>query len=169
MCAVAMIPLAISAVSALYSAKQQGDAASNQQAAIVANNNTQMASVLDQYRQANEGAGNDIATRARDAMVERGRLSAISGDAGVGGASSERLLQESQGNEGRDVSTIQQNLKNTDQQILNTARGINSTTQTRLSSVTKPSLIGTGLQIAGAAATTYAEQNKLKNKAQGVN
>jgi hypothetical protein len=118
---------------------------------------TQMEAVPEQYRQNDAQAANDMAERARQALIERGRLSVLGGESGLSGVSTQRLLHESAFTEGTDISTIDQNRVNTNNQIYAEAKGARATTQSRIASINRPSLIGTGLQIAGDFAKQSAK------------
>lgn len=111
----------------------------------------QMADLPRQYGQVNEQAIDKMGVRAREAMIERGRLAAIAADSGAGGGVSvTRIENESRFTEGTDVATIDRNRKNALDQIYAEAKGAQSNTYTRMSGISSPSLLGTGLQIAGA-------------------
>jgi len=122
-----------------------------QRAAIEAGYAAQMADLPRQYGQVNEQAIDKMGLRAREAMIERGRLAAIAADSGMGGGVSvTRMENESRFTEGTDVATIDRNRKNALAQIYAEAKGAQAGATTRMSSISTPSLLGTGLQIAGA-------------------
>lgn len=154
--------LIISAVSAVATYAQANQAANRQnsalaQAAIVNNE-----AATEQYRQIDAQATDNMSARAREAMIEQARLRVVSGETGLAGVSADRLTQESKFNEGTDLASIASNRTNTLNQAYLEARGGAASMQSKANSINRPSLLGTGLQIAGAAASYGAETERLK-------
>jgi hypothetical protein len=121
-------------------------------AAIEQNHYAQQAQILEQQKQITAQATDKMTERAKEAMVERGRLRAIQGESGLSGNTSDRILRESYFNEGQDIASIESNRKNSIKQSKLEAEGLRAQNQSRINSIKRPSLIGTGLQIGTALA-----------------
>lgn len=141
---------------------QQRGAADAQAAAIQANHEQQMRAYEEQQRQNNAAAAQQMSERAREAMIERARLRVIAGESGLAGISTDRIENQSRFNEGYDIASIEANRSNSAAQLYNEARGLRAQSQSRLNSINRPSLLGSGLQIIGAVAGAGAEQERLK-------
>lgn len=111
----------------------------------------------EQRQQIAKQAANDETERMRASQQETSKLRVISGESGALGITSDRLLQDSKFQEGSDIATIEANkvsaLKQTD---LTGLSNYNQNTSTVNQAANRaPTLLGTGLQIAGSAANTY--------------
>jgi hypothetical protein len=146
------VPIALAAVSVIQSINQnnlQKKQADMQQQAVEAGREAQLAALRTQEQQINEQASEDASVRARQAVIERGRLASIAADSGLGGRGAAMLENDSKFRQGYDISTIQVNrdrmiAENHAQRGVAIAGG-----DAKLASITRPSMIGTGLQIAG--------------------
>ncbi len=145
---------ALSFVNQLQAANAQADA-------IEANYRQQMESTAEQQRQNNAAAAQQMSERAREAQIERARLRVLAGESGLSGVSTDRIENASRFNEGYDIATIEANRLNASKQITNEAKGIRAQSQSKLNTIDRPSLIGTGLQIVGSIAQTGAETERL--------
>jgi hypothetical protein len=163
MCAPAFIPLAIALVSAMSQNRdQKAQYATNQLVADqdLAENTKALA---EQRGQIKAKAADEMSERARVALIERGRLRAIAGDSGVTGNSQQRVEDESRFLEGQDLSAIEMNRENALKQNTRNVTAAQLDAQRQKLGVAAPSLLGAGLQIAGAAAKTYAATKKPTN------
>lgn len=111
----------------------------------------------EQRDQISKQSANDITERARQAQIEQGRLRVITGESGALGFTQDRLLQDSEFQEGTDIATIEANrtsaLKQTDFSALsNYNQNVSSINQARNRA---PTLLGTGLQIGGTLGSSY--------------
>jgi len=154
--------LAAQAASSVVGYFQASSQAKSQEAAIQANYAQQMEAAQEQQRQNNASAAQTMSERARESMIERGRLRAISGESGLAGVSTDRLFDQTRFNEGYDMATIEANRSNTSAQLYQEAKGLRAQSQSKMNAINRPSLIGTGLQIVGAVAGAGAEQERLK-------
>jgi opacity protein-like surface antigen len=153
---------AIAIVSAVASAAATNSAARAQNKAIEEGYAQQMETVQEQYKQIDAQAAQQMSERGLEAMKERARLRVIAGESGaLGGVSNERIMNESKFNEGTDIATIEANRSNNLKQTHLEAKGIRAGSVKQLSQVKQPSLIGTGLQIAGIYADEKAKKDKL--------
>lgn len=155
--------LAISAVSAAVSYTQAKSAADNQQKAIQANTEQQMKTLVTQQWQARGNAAEQMSARAKAAAVERGRLTVIGAETGLGGVNSNHIFNEADFNAGQDITSIQRNARNIQEQSSLQQRGITAQAQGQLNTISRPSALGAGLQIAAAGASAYGGyQDKMK-------
>ena len=112
---------------------------------------------LDEQRsQIGKQAANDETERRRAAQVEQGKLRVITGESGALGISSDNLMEDSAFQAGSDIATIDSNKVSAMKQTDFTAMSnYNQNTSMVNSAASKaPTLVGTGLQIAGNTATT---------------
>ena len=138
--------------------------ASAQSKAIAANDAQQQETMRERMKQYNAQAVDQKSERSREAVIERGRLRAVQGESGLTGNTQSRVIGESYFNEGYDMSSIESNRKKEVAQVQLEAKGLRAHSQSQLHSVRQPSLIGTGLQIAGIAANTRATQQLGKQR-----
>jgi hypothetical protein len=142
-----MLGLAIASSAAAYVGTSQAAAAKEK--ATIANAEQQQDSMLTQQWQARGQAQDQMSQRAKEATQERGRLAVISAESGLAGNTQDRLYNESLFNEGQDITSIQRNARNTQQQSELEKQGIRAQTQGQLNTIERPSALRTGLQIAG--------------------
>lgn len=112
--------------------------------------NAQMRQVAEQQKQINQQATDEETLRMREARVELGRMRTMGAESGLAGINAGRLEGEVEFNAGSDVSTISANRTARQNQLTAEAEGLRAGSSARLASIKQPSLIGTGLQIAGA-------------------
>lgn len=150
------ISIAMSAATAglsYFEGQQAADdqAEALQQGAALMNEQTR-----EQYRQVNAQASDEMSARALQARQERARLRVVAGESGIGGNLVDRALNQSLFNEGTDIATLENNRANTAAQLHEEAKGRTANAQSQMNSIKRPSLIGTGLQIGGAALNAYS-------------
>jgi hypothetical protein len=141
-------------ISTRQSAKAQ-DAAIRQNAAI---NQERMTA---QVRQTNDAAREEMSERARQAMIERGRLQVIAGESGLSGW--DREVNSTFYSESTDIATLESNRRNRIEQMNVEGRASTANTNNQLASVKRPSLLGTGLQIA-AAGVNHQTAKELRSR-----
>lgn len=158
--------MAIGAASAVTSHMQQAKQTKAAERAIQENYSQQMDSLNLQYDQTNKQAIDEMSARAREAMIESAKLRAFSGESGLAGISNERIQNESGFNLGTDISSIESNRQASLRQLHQEGRGVRAQTTSKMNEVMKnrPSLIGTGLQIAGVAASAASNYQAAKAK-----
>lgn len=156
---------AVSSVASIASFAAQSQSADRQSAAAQAAYDSQVTQVRNEQTQSAQAAGAQMSERARQAMIETGHLQALSNESGTnGGGSNDRVTNEANFNGGTDIATLQANAESQQRQLSMQANGAYSQAAQRMSSIQQPSLIGTGLQIAGAglsAATGLQRANAL--------
>ena len=146
----AMVGISAASAAVSYAGQQaQADAIS---ASAKQSNDAQMSQLQIQRQQINEQAADQMSERAKQAQAMDARLRVSAGESGVSGPTVDRLSNEIYANEDQDITHIQKNRSNSMQQSGATADGINAQTQSMLNQAPRPSIIGSGLQIAGTAA-----------------
>ncbi len=125
----------------------------------IEDNYSQQTEVLKtQYSQTNRQAADEMSVRARESQMEQARLRVIGGESGLAGGSNDRILNEGLFNFGTDIASIESGRQNTLRQLKEEGKAVRAGNQSQVNQIKRPSLIGTGLQIAGAAVdsgTTY--------------
>ncbi len=101
-----------------------------------------------QQHQADQQATEQMVERSRRAVAEIGQMNAIFADTGVSGNTHDRLVNEAQANADADLTTIERNRQNRATQNDFEGAAIQAQAQARINSAPRPSIIGTGLQIA---------------------
>lgn len=156
-----LVVSAVTAVAGHQAQSQQAKAEDKATKIAYANDQTQLA---EQYKQQNDELNQQQTERSRAAMFEKGRLNAAYGEAGVEGASLDRILNQSDFNLGTDLSTMEANRSNLTKQTMLEGRGLQSTAQSRFNSTMRPSRLNTGLQIAGSAVDAYSSYKSSQAK-----
>ena len=140
----------LSIAGAAFNFMKQSQAAEAQSAAITNEQNAKNAAVQAQYNENRQNLTEQASQAAIDEKVATAQLRAVAGESGLSGGSQERAVSQAQVTYGRDIATIEANRVRSAAQA---ERGIvanNTSAAAKQSSVTRPSIIGTGLQIAGA-------------------
>lgn len=153
--------LAIGVGSAVSGFVQQGQQAKAADKSAQENYAQQSEALKRQYDQTNKQATDEMSARAREAQIETARLRVLGGESGLSGGSNDRIENESQFNKGTDIAALESNRRNSLTQLYQEGRAIRGDQQARINSIKRPSLIGTGLQIAGAATDAAATHKAL--------
>lgn len=163
MCGPAAPFLAMAALSigtTLYQADQQNKLADRQEQVIHRNQILENAQVSQQYDQQNREAMNQTSQRYQEYMVDMGRLRAAGAESGLLGNTNEKLADTVTNKAESDMATIESNRQAAVQNTNYQGQAAYQKAQGQLANVQRPSTIGTGLQIAGEAATTYGSYKK---------
>lgn len=150
MCSLPAVAIGVQVASSLFGYNEQKRQAGKQNQAIERGQQSQEAALTEQSAQVDAQSTDNMSLRAREAMIERGRLAAVAADSGLGGAGAERLANASRFAEGFDTAALEENRKRTQRQIDRQRDAVRANTDARYASVVQPSLIGTGLQIGGS-------------------
>lgn len=118
-------------------------------------------------------ATTEAGERALLAQLDLGKIAVMAGEAGIGGNTVQRLKQDAMMQAGRDTTSININRENKLQQnamevfasYMQAVGGSNKAETRRRSAVAEadakaPTLLGTGLQIAGAAGKYYTDTRR---------
>lgn len=160
-----MLAISAAGTAVAYNAqRQQSKAVANAANASLKN---QMDQLSLAQAQTNEQTSDAQSERARQAMVERGRLQAIFGESGMQGLSADRIFGESYFNEGTDIASLENDRQNKIQQLQLEKSGASAQYVSRVNSAPRPSALTAGLQIAGSAASLYAQSRAKDSKAGG--
>lgn len=154
---VSITTLAISAVSSVAAYSGQRQQARAQEAGIRANYRERDAAMQAQQFEQNQQATQQMSQRAVEALRQRGRLAAALADSGLGGSSQSRLFGDIDMQEATDLATLEANRASAIAQGERQRRANTSGTNAELASIRQPSLLGTGLQIAGAGLDSYTD------------
>lgn len=172
MCNPAIAMFALTAASSAMQYRQQQNAAADQNAMEAQNRYNALAATRDSYAQMNErqlqetdAAGQAIQSRRLDETRQLSAARTAAGEAGITGFSVDALMRDISDRTAGDVGAIQNNLDWTLTQAQHQQRGIQSTGQSRINSVSRargPSALAAGLQIASGGVNAYNYNQSLK-------
>jgi hypothetical protein len=161
----AIASFAASAAGSIATYAAQSSSASRQTDAAQAAYDSSVTQLRNQQVESSQAASAQMSERARQALVETGHLQALANESGTnGGGSNDRVTNEAAFNAGTDIATMENTAASQQRSLADQARGTYATAQQRMSSIQQPSLIGTGLQIAGAglsSATSIQKANAI--------
>lgn len=161
---VTIATLALSAASTVAQYSGQRSAARAQESsardALIANQ-----TALDvQQLQQNERASQEMSVRAREALVQRGRLAAIAAEGGAGN-SMDRIAGEINLATATDLATIERNRVMQQNQSQLQKAGMAARAQSEINMIKRPSEIGLALDLMATGlkgAAAYDKRNTLK-------
>lgn len=153
--------LAMSAGSAVLGLISQANNADAQESAVRANAAAQAEQTKQQYTQINQQATDKMSARAREALIEQGRLRTVSGETGLAGISADRIQAESQFNAGTDMASMNVNRVSALEAARLGAQANVAKSMSQLNSIAQPNIAATGLQIAGAYGSYRTEQLRI--------
>jgi hypothetical protein len=156
--------MAVSAAAAVVQAQDQKKTANAQTKMIEDGYTRDQFATQRQYTEQQAVSQEDLGQRQREHLIEEGRLQAIGAESGVTGNTNDRIMQEEKNNTDKDISTIEANRVRSNESVHTQATGKQSAANVQLAGIRRPSALGTGLQIAGSMASTYASANKPTNK-----
>lgn len=156
-----------SAAASAASYVQQSQSASRQSDAAQKAYDSTVVQTKNQQFETSQASAAQQSERARQAMVETGHLQALANESGTTGGSNDRVTNEANFNAGTDIATIQANTASSQRQLISNLNGAYATAQQRDASIVNPSLVGTGLQIAGSGVSSYTQLQAAKAKASG--
>lgn len=160
--------MAASAAGAVATYVQGSSAAKRQSDAAQAAYNSQVTQTKNEMTQQSQAAAEQMSERARQAMIETGHLQALAADSGTnGGGSNDRVTNEANFNAGQDIAAMQANASSQQRQMASQLDGSYAQAVSRTASIQQPSLIGTGLQIAGSSLNSYTSLQRTKAQAAG--
>lgn len=108
-----------------------------------------MAGLSDRMYQEGQAVTDQMVERSRQAARDVGTLNAIFADSGLSGNSQDRVVAETAMAADADLTTMGRNRSLRINQGNQEAAQIRAQTTSRVNSVARPSLLGSGLQIAG--------------------
>lgn len=142
---------AISSVSGFIGAKQDAE---NQQAAIEANYQAQMADLAARQKEIDGTALEEKSDVAKEALMRKGQLRVATGEAGVSGLVVDSLLNDVQTQAGTATSRIETNRTRASSQNNRTKQSAYASSQSKMNAAKGPSVLGlvgelgmSGLQI----------------------
>lgn len=158
---------AVSTLSAVATYAQQSKSASGQSAATQSAYDSSVSQARNQQVETAQASGAQQSERARQALIETGHLQALANESGTAGGSDDRVTNEANFNAGTDIASIQANTESSQRQIIGSLNGSYAQAQQRSASIVNPSLIGTGLQIAGGALSAETNLKYAGSRASG--
>ncbi len=150
MCNPAAALLVFKVVQTVASYEEQRSTANKQVDAVKDAYRTADAQAQERYRQVNADAAEKQSERARQAAIERSRIAVASGESGLGGLNTARLEGEAEGAFGRDSTRIASDRLASQRATELEMQGVRAKAQSDLNKIKYPSLVQSGLQIAGA-------------------
>jgi len=161
----AMASFAATATTAVASYVGGQSQASAQNKAAWDNYNANQAIMAEQAKQIAASANNEVSERQIQAQIEQAKLRTVAGESGVAGNLVDRWFQDSEMQESRDIASIETNKSNRLKQNNLETQGLYARAQGQANEASSkaPSLLGTGLQIAGAGAE-YGRKTTLPSK-----
>lgn len=157
------VSLAISAGGAFLGYQGQNKAAQQQADAINKSAELQNIQTAQVYDQQNQQAMEESSQRHIQWLQELGRLRTAGAESGLMGVTDTRLENEAAVTAERDLATIEANRLKGSQQTASTSVAQHRQAQADTASIRRPSLLGTGLQIAGAAVSTGMDYKNYKS------
>lgn len=153
----------VAAATAVAGYAQQQQQADKQEASVRQGYAANLNQLQVQQTQINQQATDKASAASLEALRETGRLRAIGGDAGALGASFDRQTNEVEMNTGQNIAAIEANRVSAESQATAEGMAAQARATMQLNSIKQPSLIGTGLQIAGAGvdASRRGQQNRV--------
>lgn len=116
----------------------------------------------ERYKQVNADAAEKQSARAREARIERARIAVAAGESGLSGLNAVRLEGEAEGAAGRDFTRTETDRASSERATFLEMQGIRSRAQGQLNTIKYPSLVQSGLQIAGSFAGYKAKPGTNK-------
>jgi hypothetical protein len=157
-----IISTALSIASSAAAHDGQRKQAKAQTKAIQEGHNMANAQLEEQRRQQNVQARSDMSERAKQAMTERARLRAASAEGGLMGNSIDQIFGNQAFNTNQDLAMMTENARNVGRQSTIVGTAMSSRAKGNLNQVQHPSLLNTGLQIAGIGVGAKQQYNKIK-------
>lgn len=149
--------LAISAASAAFGFVSQQQAANRQEAALRQSQRLAYEDMTERQEQIRDRAAARSVDIAREAMQRQARIRVAAGEAGLAGLVVQNLLQDDYAQTGMAVGRNSLNARNALEQSEREIAGLNARYNSRVNAIDRPSIISTGLQIAGDTANEFAE------------
>lgn len=159
--------LAIAAASAAAANDQQRHAANQAEDSARAANDVNLQAYATQQHQIDAQASVDMSERARQAMIQRGKLRVLGAESGIDGNSSDQAERQSQFDQSFDMAAIEGHRNALQSQAYLDAKGGVAATNSTLNRIQQPSLIGTGLRIATDGLDAKSAYDK-KNPSSGA-
>ena len=143
--------MAVSTAAAVVSYIGGQQAAVNQAEAKRENLLNQYKQNEEKQKQINEASAIEQMERDKQGRIDRAETRVTSGEAGALGFTSKRLLADSFMQQGTDIQSMERNRQNAIKQTINEGEGYKASAQgkTNVAYSQAPTVLGTGLQIAG--------------------
>ena len=158
----AVTMIALSVGSSLLQYSQQNAMVEAQNAAAEQSYQMMLEQTREQQRQINQASQVEQSERLKQGMVERAQIATIAGESGALGFSADRLIGDSFMQQSMDIGSMETNRANAIKQSQMEAKAGRQKSVNAINSAmsSAPSLLGTGLQIAGDGFTIYNAASK---------
>jgi hypothetical protein len=156
-----MSVVAMAASQAFAAVGQYRTARDNERSALAAQEDAN-AGLLERQHQFDQHATDQMVERSRQAVRDLGHVRAIFADSGLDGNSQDRIEAITEGEAQRDLTTLERNRQARATQTQAEASEIVARTQSRINERPRPSVLGSGLQIAATAFDAYDKRQRGK-------
>lgn len=160
MCNPAFAMLAVSALGTAVQVSEGNKTAKAQGEALQASAEMENIQTSQLYEQQNQAAMDESSQRHIEWLRELGRMRTAGAESGLMGVTEDRLEAESENTAQRDIATIEANRLKSGQQAGSQAVAGNRRIKADMAGIKRPSLVGAGLQIAGAGVSAYSASKK---------
>jgi hypothetical protein len=150
---------AVSTVSSFFGAQQDAD---YQYAAADSEYIQLNQDLTDQSLEVDQSAGAEKSDIAIEALRAKGKAKVASSENAGMGLTTQLLLQDVYAQEGREQTAVETGRQRKQSQIEREREGLKNRYYQRTSQIQQPSLIGAGLQLAGAGVDAYGSVQKKK-------
>ncbi len=147
--------MAISSASAVASHVGQARTARATYNAAVASSEADAYALADRRAQESQAVSDQKSARVREGERQLGQINAMLGDAGYSGGTADRLKVEADNAVAADLATLSRNESLSSGQIQREQTASMARAQSIVNQTPRPSILGTGLQIAGAGLNAY--------------
>lgn len=162
MCDPVSITLATVAVVGAVVGKAESDKAANRQERAIQDGLARdREATAEQYKQIQKTSMDEQAQLHTNYLIDAARIAAIQGESGMQGTSHDRLQAEAANTYATDAATLENNRQWQAKQAKTQGVAAQSRAQVQLLGIQRQSNLSTGLQIAGAVAGGYANNQKV--------
>lgn len=162
MCDPVSITLAVVAVVGAVVGKMESDKAANrQEKAIQEGLARDREATAEQYKQIQKSSMDEQAQLHTNYLIDSARIAAMQGESGMQGTTQDRIQDEAANNYATDAATLENNRQWQAKQAQTQGVAAASRAQVQLSGIQRQSELSTGVQIAGAVAGGYANNQKV--------
>jgi hypothetical protein len=154
--------------SAIYSYEEAENNADRMDAAAKEAADADMQMMALQQQQIDQNASDEKSAVAKAAQQRMAQLRVAAGESGIGGASVDKIMGEVDMDKAFDIAAIEGNRKNATAQNYAERGRIRATAQSRMNTTTRPSGLGTALQIGGSITNAYDNYKKSHPNTSGA-
>lgn len=162
MCDPVSITLAVVAVVGAVVGKMEYDKAANRQEKAIQDGLARdREATAEQYKQIQKSSMDEQAQLHTNYLIDSARIAAMQGESGMQGSTQDRIQDEAANTYATDAATLENNRQWQAKQAQTQGVAAASRAQVQLSGIQRQSELSTGVQIAGAVAGGYANNQKV--------